>query len=68
MELRKNFFTPLMNLQQNDKQIVLTSDRPPKSIPAIEKRFISRFESGMVADVGKPDIETKVVILEKKAQ
>jgi chromosomal replication initiator protein len=45
----------------------MTSDRPPKSIPAIEKRLISRFESGMVADVGKPDIETKVVILENKA-
>jgi chromosomal replication initiator protein len=64
---QEEFFHTFNELQQNDKQIVMTSDRPPKSIPAIEKRLISRFESGMVADVGKPDIETKVVILEHKA-
>lgn len=64
---QEEFFHTFNELQQNDKQIVLTSDRPPKSIPAIEKRLISRFESGMVADIGKPDIETKVVILENKA-
>jgi chromosomal replication initiator protein len=45
----------------------MTSDRPPKSIPAIESRLTSRFESGMVVDVSKPDIETKIAILEKKA-
>ncbi len=64
---QEEFFHTFNELQQNDKQIVLTSDRPPKSIPAIEKRLISRFESGMVADIGKPDIETKVVILENKS-
>lgn len=64
---QEEFFHTFNELQQNDKQIVLTSDRPPKAMPAIEKRLISRFESGMVADVGKPDIETKLVILEKKA-
>src|SRR5680860_70507 len=64
---QEEFFHTFNELQQNDKQIVLTSDRPPKSIPAIEKRLISRFESGMVADIGKPDTETKVVILENKA-
>ncbi len=65
---QEEFFHTFNELQQNDKQIILTSDRPPKSIPAIEKRLISRFESGMVADIGKPDIETKFIILEKKAQ
>lgn len=64
---QEEFFHTFNELQQNDKQIVLTSDRPPKSIPAIEKRLMSRFESGMVADVGKPDIETKIAILEKKS-
>lgn len=64
---QEEFFHTFNELQQNDKQIVLTSDRPPKSIPAIEKRLISRFESGMVADIGKPDIETKIAILENKS-
>ncbi len=63
---QEEFFHTFNELQQSDKQIVLTSDRPPKSIPAIEKRLISRFESGMVADVGKPDIETKIAIIETK--
>lgn len=64
---QEEFFHTFNELQQGDKQIVMTSDRPPKSIPAIEKRLISRFESGMVADVGKPDMETKIAILEKKS-
>lgn len=64
---QEEFFHTFNELLQNDKQIVLTSDRAPKSIPAIEKRLVSRFEAGMVADVGKPDIETKIAILENKA-
>ncbi len=64
---QQEFFHTFNELQQGDKQIVLTSDRPPKSLPAIEARLISRFESGMVADVGKPDMETKIAILEKKS-
>ena len=65
---QEEFFHTFNELQQANKQIILTSDRPPKSIPAIEKRLISRFESGMVADVGKPDIETKLAILERKSE
>ncbi len=65
---QEEFFHTFNELQQGDKQIVLTSDRPPKSMPAIEKRLISRFESGMVADVGKPDIETKIAIIESKLE
>jgi len=64
---QQEFFHTFNELQQGDKQIVLTSDRPPKSLPAIEARLISRFESGMVADVGKPDMETKIAILEKRS-
>jgi chromosomal replication initiator protein len=65
---QQEFFHTFNELQQADKQIVLTSDRPPKSLPAIEARLISRFESGMVADVGKPDTETKIAILERRAE
>jgi len=64
---QEEFFHTFNELQQGNKQIVLSSDRPPKSIPAIEDRLISRFECGMVVDVGRPDIETKLAILEKKA-
>ena len=65
---QEEFFHTFNELQQGDRQIVLSSDRPPKAIPAIEKRLISRFESGMVADVGKPNTETKIAILERKAK
>ncbi len=65
---QEEFFHTFNELQQSDKQIILTSDKPPKSIPALEKRLLSRFESGMVADVSQPDIETKIAILEEKAR
>ncbi len=65
---QQEFFHTFNELQQGDKQIILTSDKTPKLIPALEARLASRFESGMVVDVSQPDIETKVAILEKKSK
>ncbi len=65
---QQEFFHTFNELLQGDKQIILTSDKPPKLIPALEQRLSSRFESGMVADVSQPDVETKIAILERKAK
>ena len=60
------FFNIFNELQQNGKQIIITSDRPPKAIPGIEQRLISRFEWGMIADISSPDFETKMAIIDEK--
>jgi chromosomal replication initiator protein len=65
---QEEFHNTFNTLHQANKQIIMSSDRPPKAIQGIEQRLVSRFEWGMIVDISTPDLETRIAILESKCK
>ena len=67
-ETQQELFHTFNSLYNQNKQIIFTSDRPPKELNGIEQRLISRFEQGLLADIAPPEYETRIAIIKRKAE